>query len=142
MYTAAQQSCFVADYPDVFAGWNYVSSIGAYISAAGAVLFLIMLVVQTGLWFHARQVVEAAAQEALAASQAETASADDGTRAGEDFLGVAGGVRGAAVEVVRDAATVAVDVRGAAPNVLPLAVWNVSASVSGEVERFIGETDR
>ncbi|MDP6390233.1 MAG: cytochrome c oxidase subunit I [Alphaproteobacteria bacterium] len=28
------------DYPDAFAGWNYVSSIGSYISAVGAVLFL------------------------------------------------------------------------------------------------------
>jgi cytochrome c oxidase subunit 1 len=30
-----------ADYPDAFAGWNLVSSIGAYISAAGFIVFLI-----------------------------------------------------------------------------------------------------
>ncbi|MCY4033290.1 MAG: cbb3-type cytochrome c oxidase subunit I, partial [Hyphomicrobiales bacterium] len=30
-----------ADYPDVYAGWNYVSSIGGYISAAGTVIFFI-----------------------------------------------------------------------------------------------------
>ena len=29
-----------ADYPDAFAGWNYVSSIGAYVSAAGILIFL------------------------------------------------------------------------------------------------------
>jgi len=29
------------DYPDAFAGWNYVSSIGSYISAAAAIVFLI-----------------------------------------------------------------------------------------------------
>src|SRR5688572_12067579 len=29
----------IADYPDAFAGWNYVSSIGAYISAVGALVF-------------------------------------------------------------------------------------------------------
>jgi cytochrome c oxidase subunit 1 len=29
-----------ADYPDAFAGWNYVSSIGSYISAAGVLVFL------------------------------------------------------------------------------------------------------
>ena len=30
-----------ADYPDAFAGWNFVSSIGSYISAAGVIVFLI-----------------------------------------------------------------------------------------------------
>ncbi len=28
------------DYPDAFAGWNFVSSIGSYISAAGVIVFL------------------------------------------------------------------------------------------------------
>ncbi len=31
------------DYPDAFADWNYISSIGSYISAFGVVIFLIML---------------------------------------------------------------------------------------------------
>ena len=31
------------DYPDVYAGWNYVSSIGGYISAAGTVIFFVGL---------------------------------------------------------------------------------------------------
>jgi cytochrome c oxidase subunit 1 len=30
----------VADYPDAFSGWNYVSSVGAYISAAGLIAFI------------------------------------------------------------------------------------------------------
>ncbi len=33
----------VPDYPDVYAGWNMVSSIGAYISAASAVLFVYVM---------------------------------------------------------------------------------------------------
>ncbi len=35
----------IPDYPDVYAGWNYVSSIGSYISAASAIVFLIMVFV-------------------------------------------------------------------------------------------------
>ena len=31
------------DYPDAFAGWNFVSSIGSYISAVGVLVFLYML---------------------------------------------------------------------------------------------------
>ncbi|HWL31222.1 MAG TPA: cytochrome c oxidase subunit I [Xanthobacteraceae bacterium] len=31
----------VADYPDAFSGWNHLSSIGAYISAAGLLVFLV-----------------------------------------------------------------------------------------------------
>jgi cytochrome c oxidase subunit 1 len=33
-----------ADYPDAFAGWNYVSSIGSYIAVAGLLVFFINLI--------------------------------------------------------------------------------------------------
>lgn len=32
----------IPDYPDVYAGWNYISSIGSYIGAASAILFLVV----------------------------------------------------------------------------------------------------
>jgi cytochrome c oxidase subunit 1 len=35
----------IADYPDAFAGWNLVASIGSYISAAGILVFLYLLFV-------------------------------------------------------------------------------------------------
>jgi cytochrome c oxidase subunit I len=31
------------DYPDAYAHWNYISSVGSYISAAGVLVFLVML---------------------------------------------------------------------------------------------------
>ena len=33
-----------ADYPDAFAGWNFVSSIGAFIAGFGVLIFLVMLI--------------------------------------------------------------------------------------------------
>ena len=85
------------------------------------VLMMVMLVVQTGLYLHARQVVEAAAQEALETAQAENANAELGTAKGETFLTESGGVRNVTVTVTRNTSAVRVDVQGVAPNVLPLA---------------------
>ena len=31
------------DYPDAFAGWNMVASIGSYIGALGAIIFLVVI---------------------------------------------------------------------------------------------------
>jgi cytochrome c oxidase subunit I len=33
----------VSDYPDAFAGWNFVSSIGAYIAYAGTLFFVVTI---------------------------------------------------------------------------------------------------
>ena len=33
-----------ADYPDAFAGWNYISSIGSYVAVAGLVVFFVNLI--------------------------------------------------------------------------------------------------
>ncbi|PKU22846.1 cytochrome c oxidase subunit I [Telmatospirillum siberiense] len=38
----------IPDYPDAFAGWNYVSSIGAYIGFAGALLFVVIVFMTLG----------------------------------------------------------------------------------------------
>ena len=34
----------IPDYPDAYAGWNLISSIGSYVSAAGLILFIYILI--------------------------------------------------------------------------------------------------
>ena len=34
----------ISDYPDIYMGWNYISSLGAYVSFIGLIIFIFMLV--------------------------------------------------------------------------------------------------
>lgn len=106
------------------------------------VLLLVLVGVHAGMYYHAGHVIEAAAQEALESAQGEQGSAQDGLDSATAFLAEAGGIRNPDVEVTRDAAEVRVLVQAEAPNVLPFAVWHVTASVAGPVERFVAEVDR
>lgn len=106
------------------------------------VLLLVMLVVQFGLWMHARQVVLSAAQEALSVAQQMSAASDAGKDRAEEFLAQAGGIRDPAVVVSRDTTTATASVTGVTPAVVPGLNLGVSAVVAGPLERFVAETDR
>lgn len=106
------------------------------------VLLLVMLVVQFGLWMHARQVVLSAAQEALSVAQQLDATSDAGRSRAEEFLAQAGGVRDTAVVVDREAISATASVTGTTPAVVPGLSLGVSAVVQGPVERFVREPDR
>lgn len=106
------------------------------------VLLLVMIVVQFGLWMHARQVVLSAAQEALSVAQQLDATSDAGHSRAEEFLAQAGGVRDAAVVVDRELTTATASVTGTTPAVVPGLSLGVSAVVEGPVERFVSEPDR
>ncbi|MDF1596585.1 MAG: pilus assembly protein [Acidimicrobiia bacterium] len=106
------------------------------------IIALVLVPFQVALWWHARQVAEAAAREALDAAQVVTATEDDGVRAAEWFLDAAGNLTDPEVSVSRTADTVTVDVTGRAPRILPGFDWRVTAHATGGVERFIQEPDR
>jgi Flp pilus assembly protein TadG len=106
------------------------------------VLMLVLLVVQFGLWLHARQVATAAAQEGLVAAQVETGTAAAGNARAVAFLTQTGGLRGTSVEASRNVTTARVAVTGTTPAVLPGTTLGVSAVAEGPVERFVAETDR
>lgn len=105
-----------------------------------ALLLLVFTVVQAGLWFYARSLALAAAQEGVIAARAYRASSDAGVTRARSFLDRSAGDSLQAATVSRagsTATTVRVEVRGRALSVLPgIAGPPVSQVASGPVERF------
>jgi Flp pilus assembly protein TadG len=98
-----------------------------------AVMFLGM---QAALFYHARAIAIAAAQEGARAAGGQNASTSDGISAATAFLSDAGGadvLRGASAEVDRTATTVTVTIRGSSLSVIPgwspLVVQHASVTV-------------
>lgn len=107
-----------------------------------AVLFWLMLIVQYGLWWHAKQVANAAAAEAVDAAQVESATAADGEAAAGRYLAQSGNLTNVTVTVERQPATVTAEVRGDAPQLVVGFSWSVTARSEAPVERFIPEPER
>jgi len=116
-------------------------SAGLEIAILGpALLLLVFTVVQAGLWFYARSLALAAAQEGVAAARGYQASADAGVARARSFLDRSAGdsllettVSGAG----STATTVRIEVRGRALSVLPgVSGPLVRQAAAGPVERF------
>ena len=107
-----------------------------------ALIFWVMLTVQYGLWFHARQVAGAAAAEAVDAAQVPDGTADGGDRAARSFLAQSGNLDDIRVAVNRTTESVSVEITGQAPQLVPGISWSVTATAESPVERFIEQSDR
>jgi Flp pilus assembly protein TadG len=103
---------------------------------------LVLVPFQIALWWHAHQVADGAAREAVDAAQVATATDDDGIRAAEWFLDAAGNISEPQVTVTRTAENVTVEITGRAPRLIPGLDWQVTARAAGPTERFIPEPDR
>jgi Flp pilus assembly protein TadG len=101
-------------------------------------LFLVMLVFQFGLWYHAEHVAQAAAQEGVRTARLEGGSADDGQRRAADFLARAGAkiVGDPVVSVTRNDETAVVEIRGQSVAVVPGLRMPIRARSESPVERF------
>lgn len=104
-------------------------------------LFLVMLVIQFGLWFHAQHVAQAAAEEGARAARAEHGSAGTGRGRAEAFLDQAGRtiITNRSIVATRSADVVTIGVHGQAVNVVPGFRLPVNATATSPVERFRGD---
>lgn len=106
------------------------------------VLFWIMLIVQYGLWWHAKQVANAAAAEAVDAAQVSSGTARDGEDAAASYLTQSGNLDNVTITVTREPTTVTAEIRGDAPRLVPGFEWSVTARSTAPVERFVPEPER
>jgi Flp pilus assembly protein TadG len=104
------------------------------------VLFLVMFLgMQAALYYHARTVAIAAAQEGARAAGAETGTTSRGIDAARDFVADAGGDDVLAAVTVtgrRTATTVTMTVRGQAMSVIPGWTPVLEQSATAAVERL------
>ena len=107
-----------------------------------AILLWLMLIVQYGLWWHAKQVANAAAAEAVSAAQIPTGTESGGSAAAQQVLDDAGNLDDVRIVVDREADIVVAEVRGNAPQLVPGFDWSVTARSYAPIERFIPEPER
>jgi Flp pilus assembly protein TadG len=107
-------------------------------------LFAIMFVgMQAALFYHARTVAIAAAQEGARAAGAEHGRESDGVGAANDFVAEAGGedvLTGASVAADRTATTATVTVTGFSLSVIPGWKVRITQSATVPVERLTAPT--
>lgn len=109
------------------------------VALALPVLFaIIFLAVQAGLWFFARSVVHAAAQEGARVSAARDASLQSGLDTASAFAGRVGGTMlvGVTVSGERSGTSTTVTVTGQTVRLMPLMDLQVSQSATLPVERL------
>lgn len=107
-----------------------------------ALLFWIMLIVQYGLWFHAKQVAGAAAAEAVDVAQIPGNTAAEAEAAARSFLDQSGNLSHVTVEISPSADVVSVRVRGQAPQLVPGFDWTVASEAQVPMETFIPQPRR
>ena len=106
--------------------------------AAPALMLLILMAVQFGLWYHASNVARSAAREGVRAARMEGATAMDGEVEARDFLAQIGGAIEGEPEVSasRDLDTARVEVSGTAVSIVPGIRLPVRAVSESAVERY------
>lgn len=97
----------------------------------------IFVAIQTGLWFHARNVATSAAQLAVQQTAAYNGSSSSGQQAAYDYLASTGGLSNYHVSAER-AELSTVIITGSSPQLLPgLPTPSISVRAAAPLERLV-----
>lgn len=118
-------------------------SLAQVVITAPALLFLLMLIVQFGLMFHARNIAEQAAQEGAAVARRFDGTQTQGREKALQLLTAVGEgtLKDRDVTASRTADTASVTVTGTVVSVVPGFSLSVSESASGPVEKYVPPVD-
>lgn len=118
-------------------------SLAQVVITAPALLFLLMLIVQFGLMFHARNIAEQAAQEGAAVARRFDGTQTQGREKALQLLTAVGEgtLKDRDVTASRTADTASVTVTGTVVSVVPGFSLSVSGSASGPVEKYVPPVD-
>lgn len=102
------------------------------------VVFVIMLIIQAGAFYHAQQVAKTAADRAVAVARTENGTTGFGQDQAEHVLHTVGdgSLTDARVTVTRASGEVTVAITADAPHFVPLWPSRVTVSSTGPVESF------
>ncbi|MET7821277.1 TadE family protein, partial [Micromonospora zamorensis] len=106
-------------------------------------LFIVMFVIQAGVFMHATHVSQSAATRAANAAAGYQSSATTGRNAGEQTLAAIGDgvLKNPSVSVTRTATEVRTEIVGEAATVVPGVRWTVRATVVRPTERFVPDSE-
>ena len=107
-------------------------------------VFMVMFVVQLGLFFHARTVVNAAAQDGLRAAQLEGGTGVDAKQAAQNILAGSSGLLSGQVVNIEYRSSTEVEVRISADVTSLVPFWDgsITSTAVGPVEQFRPEGER
>lgn len=102
------------------------------------ILLLVFTMIQTGLWYHSREVALHAANAASTAASAEYATDSEGHAAASAFVTRAGALQDVAVVVNRTGEVVTASVSGRAPSLVPgVQLPLITQTSTAAIERYV-----
>jgi hypothetical protein len=112
--------------------------VAANTAVFGAVILLLFVSLQFGLWFYGREVAAAAAQHAVDAARVEAGSAGAGEATAHQYLEQVGGLREVTVAVDRGDDSVTATVEARAVSIVGFLDPPIEVTVTAPVERVVG----
>jgi hypothetical protein len=120
------------------ARWDDRGEVAANTAVFGAVILLLFIALQFGLWFYGREVAAAAAQHAVDAARVENGSADAGAATAKEYLDQVGGLREPTVNVERGEESVTAQVHGHPIAIVGFLDPAIDVKITAPVERVVG----